>query len=52
MNSSRLPATAGGTRAVVLDCETMPSVDVTAARMLDQLAGDEHPGTAARSKEE
>jgi SulP family sulfate permease len=24
----------------VLDCETMPSVDVTAARMLSQLAAD------------
>jgi anti-anti-sigma factor len=33
-------ATAGGIRAVVLDCETMPSVDVTAARMLGQLAAD------------
>ncbi|HTZ22942.1 MAG TPA: SulP family inorganic anion transporter [Streptosporangiaceae bacterium] len=33
-------AAADGTRAVVVDCETMPSVDVTAARMLDQLAGD------------
>jgi high affinity sulfate transporter 1 len=29
-----------GTRAVVLDCETMPSVDVTAAKMLDQLGRD------------
>jgi anti-anti-sigma factor len=29
-----------GIRAVVLDCETMPFVDVTAARMLDQLATD------------
>ena len=29
-----------GIRAVVLDCETMPSVDVTAARMLTQLAAD------------
>ena len=29
-----------GTRAVVLDCETMPSVDVTAARMLNALASD------------
>ena len=29
-----------GIRAVVLDCETMPSVDVTAARMLNQLAAD------------
>jgi sulfate permease, SulP family len=27
-------ARAGGVRAVVLDCETMPFVDVTAARML------------------
>jgi sulfate permease, SulP family len=33
-------AAADGTRAVVLDCETMPSVDVTAARMLNQLAAD------------
>jgi sulfate permease, SulP family len=33
-------AAADGTRAVVLDCETMPSIDVTAARMLDQLAAD------------
>jgi sulfate permease, SulP family len=31
-------AAADGTRAVVLDCETMPFVDVTAARMIDQLA--------------
>jgi SulP family sulfate permease len=29
-----------GTRAVVLDCETMPFVDVTAARMLGQLAAE------------
>jgi sulfate permease, SulP family len=29
-----------GIRAVVLDCETMPYVDVTAARMLNQLAAD------------
>jgi sulfate permease, SulP family len=29
-----------GIRAVVLDCETMPFVDVTAARMLGQLAAD------------
>jgi anti-anti-sigma factor len=35
-------AAADGTRAVVLDCETMPSVDVTAARMLNQLAADLH----------
>jgi sulfate permease, SulP family len=35
-------ATADGTRAVVLDCETMPFVDVTAARMLNQLAADLH----------
>jgi len=33
-------ATVDGTRAVVLDCETMPYVDVTAARMLSQLAAD------------
>jgi sulfate permease, SulP family len=33
-------AAADGIRAVVLDCETMPSVDVTAARMLNQLAAD------------
>ncbi|HEX3587986.1 MAG TPA: sodium-independent anion transporter [Pseudonocardiaceae bacterium] len=31
-------ATADGTRAVVLDCATMPFVDVTAAHMLNQLA--------------
>ena len=35
-------ATADGIRAVVLDCETMPFVDVTAARMLNQLAADLH----------
>jgi SulP family sulfate permease len=29
-----------GVHAIVLDCETMPSVDVTAARMLSQLAAD------------
>lgn len=29
-----------GIQAVVLDCETMPSIDVTAARMLTQLAAD------------
>jgi len=33
-------AAADGTRAVVLDCQTTPSVDVTAARMLNQLAAD------------
>jgi sulfate permease, SulP family len=33
-------AAADGTRGVVLDCETLPYVDVTAARMLNQLAGD------------
>jgi sulfate permease, SulP family len=33
-------AAADGTRAVVLDCETMPSIDVTAARMVNQLAAD------------
>lgn len=29
-----------GTRAVVLDCESTPSVDVTTARMLNQLTAD------------
>jgi SulP family sulfate permease len=33
-------ASGEGIQAVVLDCETMPSVDVTAARMLAQLAAD------------
>ena len=33
-------AAADGTRAVVLDCQTTPSVDVTAARMLNQFAAD------------
>jgi len=33
-------ASADGTQAVVLDCETMPFVDVTAARMLNGLAAD------------
>jgi sulfate permease, SulP family len=33
-------AAADGTRAVVLDCETMPFVDVTAARMLNELTAD------------
>ncbi len=36
------PATADGITAVVLDCETMPFVDVTAARMLSQLTADLH----------
>lgn len=31
-------AAAGGVRAIVLDCETVPFVDVTAARMLGDLA--------------
>jgi sulfate permease, SulP family len=36
-----IQAAAGdGVRAVVLDCETMPSIDVTGARMLIQLAAD------------
>ena len=35
-------AAVDGITAVVLDCETMPSVDVTAARMLNQLAADLH----------
>jgi sulfate permease, SulP family len=36
-----IQAAAGdGVQAVVLDCETMPSIDVTAARMLNQLAAD------------
>lgn len=33
-------AASAGTRAVVLDCETIPFLDVTAARMLSQLAAD------------
>jgi SulP family sulfate permease len=33
-------ASGAGTAAVVLDCGTIPSVDVTAARMLTQLAAD------------
>jgi anti-anti-sigma regulatory factor len=33
-------ATRDGTQAVVLDCETKPFVDVTATRMLNQLAAD------------
>jgi hypothetical protein len=33
-------AAADGIRAAVLDCQTMPSIDVTAARMLNQLNAD------------
>jgi high affinity sulfate transporter 1 len=33
-------AVGDGVHAVVLDCETTPSIDVTAARMLNQLATD------------
>ena len=33
-------AAAPGTRAVVLDAETVPFIDVTAVRMLDELADD------------
>jgi len=33
-------ATADHARAIVLDCETIPSIDVTAARMLNQLTAD------------
>jgi sulfate permease, SulP family len=33
-------AASAGTHAVVLDCETIPFLDVTAARMLSQLAAD------------
>jgi SulP family sulfate permease len=33
-------AAAAGTRAVVLDCETVPFVDVTAGRMLDELTAE------------
>jgi sulfate permease, SulP family len=32
--------TSAGTRAVVLDCETVPFVDVTAGRMLDELTAE------------
>jgi MFS superfamily sulfate permease-like transporter len=35
-------ATAEGVHAVVLDAETVPFVDVTAARMLDELTADLH----------
>jgi sulfate permease, SulP family len=37
---ARLTAAADGMHAVVLDAETIPFIDVTAARMLDGLAGD------------
>jgi MFS superfamily sulfate permease-like transporter len=37
---TRLLAAADGVHAVVLDAETIPFIDVTAARMLDELAGD------------
>lgn len=37
---SAVAAAADGIRAVVLDCQTTPSVDVTAARMLNELAAD------------
>ena len=41
IRSAMLKAAAGeGVRAVVLDAETIPFVDVTAAKMLDELAGD------------
>ena len=33
-------ATADHTRAIVLDCETIPFIDVTAARMLNQLTAE------------
>ena len=33
-------AAGDGVRAIVLDAETIPFIDVTAARMLEQLAGD------------
>jgi SulP family sulfate permease len=33
-------AAPAGTRAVVLDCETVPFVDVTAGRMLDELTAE------------
>ena len=35
-------AAADGVRAVVLDCETVPFIDVTAASMLDELTADLH----------
>jgi sulfate permease, SulP family len=38
-------AVTNGAQAVVPDCETMPTIDVTAARMLSQLAADlQRPG--------
>jgi MFS superfamily sulfate permease-like transporter len=37
---ARVMAAADGARAIVLDAETIPFIDVTAARMLDQLASD------------
>jgi sulfate permease, SulP family len=37
---ARIIAASEDTEAVVLDAETIPYIDVTAARMLDQLAGD------------
>jgi MFS superfamily sulfate permease-like transporter len=38
-------AVTNGAQAVVPDCETMPTIDVTAARMLSQLATDlQRPG--------
>src|SRR5215472_4353738 len=40
-------ATADGIGVVVLDCETMPFVDVTAARMLNQLAAEPAPPRGA-----
>jgi MFS superfamily sulfate permease-like transporter len=39
---ARLAVAADGVRAVVLDAETVPFVDVTAARMLDELTADLH----------
>ena len=39
-------AATGGARAVVLDCETSPFLDVTAARMLSQLAAVTSPDAA------
>lgn len=37
---TRLLAAAKGARTVILDAETIPFVDVTAAEMLDRVAGD------------
>ena len=39
-NAIRAHARADGVKAVVLDAETVPDVDVTAAEMLEQLRGD------------